>query len=341
MKENITKIVKPSGLDTLSERSLRRLTDRWTGSLHDMDTLLDESSAEQVTSRSTFEHIVGHWREAREVYHTADLSEVLGSESHLAEGVERVAVECADSVQSVAVAEILPQEVMLSGGEAAFSVGEWMPVLYDALVVGVMLCYVYCIYRYFDDIVALFQSVFQNKVVGNERSVERRRSDIFYGALGKLFMLGLFFVGIISALVLRRVDSTLSAEQLFYVPMLTAMSFVVVVLVQNMVLAVIGFITRSMAEVAALVRIRLIYFVLASLMVAPVLLVSQLGEAQSYQIWQNIGIIAAIIAFVLFVRESIGFFISKKVSILHWILYLCAVEILPFTLLWQGVVRLA
>lgn len=340
MLENIDNIVKPSGLDTLSERSLRRLTDRWTGSLHELDTLLDESSSEQVTSRSTFEHIVGGWREAREVYHTADFEQVLGAESHLAQGVESVAVECADSVGVVPV-EVSFREVLLAGGDSAFSVGEWMPLLYDVLVVGVMLCYVYCLYRYFDDIVALFQSVFQHKVVGNERSVERRRSDIFYGALGKLFMLGLFFVGIVSALVFRRVDSNLSAEQLFYLPMFTAMSFVLVVLVQNMVLAVMGFVTRSMAEVGALMRIRLIYFVLASLMVAPVLLVSQLGEAHSYQIWQNIGIIAAIIAFVLFVRESVGFFISKKVSILHWILYLCTVEILPFTLLWQGVVRLA
>ena len=50
--------------------------------------------------------------------------------------------------------------------------------------------------------------------------------------------------------------------------------------------------------------------------------------------------VAAIVALGLFFRESIKLFISKKVSILHWILYLCTVEILPFRLLWQAVIRL-
>jgi hypothetical protein len=70
------------------------------------------------------------------------------------------------------------------------------------------------------------------------------------------------------------------------------------------------------------------------------LLIAITGQGQTYDVWLEIGCVAAAIALILFVRESIGFFISKKVSILHWILYLCTVEILPFTLLWQAAVRL-
>ena len=88
-------------------------------------------------------------------------------------------------------------------------------------------------------------------------------------------------------------------------------------------------------------RIRLIYFVLATVMVAPIMLVAQMSMGDGHNVWQNLGFVATIMALVMFARESIGFFISKKVSILHWILYLCTVEILPLTLLWQGVVRLA
>ena len=341
MFENIQDTITPSGLDTLSERALRRLTDRWTGTLYDADTLLDARSATQATTSETFSKIVGEWREAREVYHPGSLADVMGESASLAEGVYTPAAEVADSLSSVDVAAIPVEEIFLSGYESASGVGEWMPLLYDVLIVGALIYYMYCLYRYFDDIMALFHSVFQSQVVANDRNVERRRSDIFYGALGKLFMMGMCFVGLLVALYVRRSGYALSAEQLFYLPFVTIAVYGLVMMVQYLLLNVVGFITHSFAEVAALIRIRLIYFVLASIMVAPIMLVGQMGEGASYLTWQNIAFGAAIIAFVMFVRESLGLFISKKVSILHWFLYLCTVEILPFTLLWQGVVRLA
>ena len=359
MFEHSKDIITPSGLDTLSERALRRLTDRWTGSLHDADSLLDARSLEQATSADTFSDIVGQWRKAREIYHDGSVEEVFGEASSLAEGanvavaeVEPLAASATDSLlnatDSLSVAatsvaepfdEIASEEIFLSSMERGL--GEWMPMLYDVLIIGALLYYIFCLYRYFDDIVALFHSVFQHQVVSTDRSGERRRSDIFYGALGKLFMMGLFFVGLLVALVTRRAESSLTMEQLFYMPFVAMAVFIVVICVQYVMLATMGFVTRSMNEVAQLMRIRLIYFVLAAVMVAPVLLVALMGSGGSYAVWQNVGFIAAIMAFGLFVRESVGFFISKKVSILHWILYLCTVEILPLTLLWQGVVRLA
>ena len=71
------------------------------------------------------------------------------------------------------------------------------------------------------------------------------------------------------------------------------------------------------------------------------MLIALIGYGAGYQIWMNVGLVAIAATLLLYAKESIELFISKKVSILHWILYLCAVEILPFTLLWQGVVRLA
>ena len=340
MLENLQDTITPSGLDTLSERALRRLTDRWTGTLHDADTLLDARSATQATSSETFSKIVGEWRSAREVYHQGSLADVMGERVSLAEGAYSPVAEVADSLQSGPVATIPVEEMFLAGHESAAGIGEWMPLLYDVLIVGALIYYMYCLYRYFDDIMALFHSVFQSQVVANDRNVERRRSDIFYGALGKLFMMGLCFIGLLGAMYVRRSGYGLSAEQLFYLPFVVIAVYGLVTIVQYLLLNVVGFVTHSFGEVAALIRIRLIYFVLASIMVAPIMLVAQMGEGGGFLIWQNVGFVAAIIAFIMFVRESVGLFISKKVSILHWFLYLCTVEILPFTLLWQGVVRL-
>ena len=339
MLENLKNIVKPSGLDTLSERSLRRLTDRWTGELHEVDTLLDARSATQVTSEDTFSAIVGQWRKAREIYHESSVEEIFGDGASFADGVLPVG-SGADSLAMSHRAAAPVEEMFLSASEPATSIGEWMPLLYNVMIVLVLLYYIYCHYRYFDDIIALFRSIFERQVVPHGRSEERRRSDIFYGALGKLFMMGLMFVGVLSSLAVRRMDGVLSSEQLFYLPFAVIGVFVLVVCVQYAMLAMMGFVTHSLGEVAALMRIRLIHFVLATVLVAPVMLVAQMNLDNNHVVWQNIGFVAAFLVFIMFVRESISFFISKKVSILHWILYLCTVEILPFTLLWQGVVRL-
>ena len=239
----------------------------------------------------------------------------------------------------LAQGEVAANEIIHSAAESGL--GEWTPLLYNMLIALTIIYYVFCIYRYFDDIRALFMSVFQRRVVSLERAEERRRSDIFYGSLGKLFVLGLAFVGVIASMVASRQAGLLTPSQLFYLPFVAMGAFVVVISVQYLMLLIVGAITQSVNEVMALMRIRLIYFVMAIVMVAPILLISQMGIGASYERWQNVGYIAALIAFVLFIRESIGFFISKKVSILHWILYLCAVEILPLTLLWQGVIRLS
>ena len=331
MVEQANDILQSSGLDTLSEVTLRRMTERWTGSLQPADTLLDASSQSHVASSSTFHNIVDKWRQAREVYHDSSVHSILGENTTYAEGVMPVAdVPVAESSTDI--------EVLLSATESG--IGEWMPLLYNVLIAIAVIYYMFCMYRYFDDVIVLFRSVFQRQVVMVDRAQERRRSDIFYGSLGKLFILGMVLVGILSAVALWRSDSGFEPSQLFYMPVVVVALFIVVVIAQYVVLLMVGFVTHSMYEVSALMRIRLIYFVMAVVMVAPALLISQMGDGESYLGWLKVGSMAALLVFVLFIRESVSFFISKKVSILHWILYLCAVEILPLSLLWQGVVRL-
>ena len=318
-----------SGLDTLSERALRRLTDRWTGELYSPDSV-EVISREQAATSDTFRSIVEGWQRARELYHDAAVDAIMGSDSHLAPDV--VPGEIVES------GETLSEQVLHS--EAWWSPAAWSAELYHFLVVVLFLYYIFCLYRYFDDVKALFSSVFRHDVVSSGRVAERRRSDIFYGSLGKLFMLGICFVGIIATGAAMHLNVGLSREVIFYAPFAGMLLFLIVILAQNLLLGIVGVVTHSMGEVASLLRIRLSYFVLATLLSAPLLLIAMIGQGPTYDVWLKIGCVAAAVAVILFVRESVGFFISKKVSILHWILYLCTVEILPLTLLWQAAVRL-
>lgn len=215
-------------------------------------------------------------------------------------------------------------------------------VVQNLLVAVVVFLYFFCLYRYFDDVRALFGSVFRRSVAPSERMLERRRSEIFYGFLGKLFLIGTCTLGVIASLW---ADRTVAWEAVgpyarVALPFAAMAAFVAVVAVQYAMLAVAGGITRSWPTMAVLLRIRLIYFVLATVIVLPPVLMWQMNGGAGGEVWLRVACLAAAVAVVMYVRESVTLFNSKKISILHWILYLCIVEIMPFTLLWQIVVRM-
>lgn len=230
----------------------------------------------------------------------------------------------------------------VTDGNAATLAGMVGDVVQNLLVAVVVFLYFFCLYRYFDDVRALFGSVFRRSVAPSERMLERRRSEIFYGFLGKLFLIGTCTLGAIASL---RADRTVAWEAVgpyarVALPFAAMAAFVAVVAVQYAMLAVAGGITRSWSMMAVLLRIRLIYFVLATVIVLPPVLMWQMNGGTGGEVWLRVACLAAAVAVVMYVRESVTLFNSKKISILHWILYLCIVEIMPFTLLWQIVVRM-
>lgn len=230
----------------------------------------------------------------------------------------------------------------VTDGNAATLAGMVGDVVQNLLVAVVVFLYFFCLYRYFDDVRALFGSVFRRSVAPSERMLERRRSEIFYGFLGKLFLIGTCTLGVIASLW---ADRTVAWEAVgpyasVALPFAAMAAFVAVVAVQYAMLAVAGGITRSWPTMAVLLRIRLIYFVLATVIVLPPVLMWQMNGGTGGEVWLRVACLAAAVAVVMYVRESVTLFNSKKISILHWILYLCIVEIMPFTLLWQIVVRM-
>ena len=230
----------------------------------------------------------------------------------------------------------------VTDGNAATLAGMAGDVVQNLLVAVVVFLYFFCLYRYFDDVRALFGSVFRRSVAPSERMLERRRSEIFYGFLGKLFLIGTCTLGAIASLW---ADRTVAWEAVgpyarVALPFAAMAAFVAVVAVQYAMLAVAGGITRSWPTMAVLLRIRLIYFVLATVIVLPPVLMWQMNGGTGGEVWLRVACLAAAVAVVMYVRESVTLFNSKKISILHWILYLCIVEIMPFTLLWQIVVRM-
>ena len=359
---NSSDSLRLTGLDTLSERALRRLVKPWTGELHSADTLGVES-VERVADQRDFDNIVEAWRKGREIYVDGSVEQVMGEGSSLSDVVAPIAeeVQSVDSLSVVsdgAFADSLADSLAMAGeraeqmryaeqllqGVASLADGMfWPQVLLNLFVFAVVIGYMFCIYRYFDDVVALFSSVFSRSVISADRVGERRRSDIFYGFLGKIFLLGAGFVGVMAMLWAVGEQSmrvSLTQSVMMSMPLIAIAVFLAIIVFQYVELILIGAVTRSLPEVFALMRLRLTYFVFFTVVSSPILLVSQMGAEQSNELWQGLGLIVSALVLMLYLRESLLFFISKKISILHWFLYLCTVEILPLTLLWQLVVRI-
>ena len=144
--------------------------------------------------------------------------------------------------------------------------------------------------------------------------LERRRSEIFYGFLGKLFLIGTCTLGAIASLW---ADRTVAWEAVgpyarVALPFAAMAAFVAVVAVQYAMLAVAGGITRSWSTMAVLLRIRLIYFVLATVIVLPPVLMWQMNGGTGGEVWLRVACLAAAVAVVMYVRESVTLFNSKK-----------------------------
>ena len=379
---NSSDSLRLTGLDTLSERALRRLVQPWTGELHSVDSLSQES-VQRVADESTLSHIVEMWRRSRDIYADADVDSVMGESSSLADAV----VQLSDEVPLSAVEEGLSTPANLAQGEELLapvqdtmaivhnsvaqagdamtnavesqaryaeqlldgmvSLAEgggmfWVNILLNIFVFAVLIGYMFCIYRYYEDVVALFSSVFSRSVISADRVGERRASEIFYGFLGKLFLLGAAFVGVLAMLLMvggGAMRLGLTYDVMMSIPLIAIAVFMAIIIFQYVELFVAGVVTRSLPEVFAIMRLRLTYFVFFTVVAAPIMLISQMSGAHGGGVWGSLALGASALSLMLYLRESLQFFIYKKISFLHWILYLCTVEILPLTLLWQLVVR--
>ena len=102
-----------------------------------------------------------------------------------------------------------------------------------------------------------------------------------------------------------------------------------VVLMQTIALWCIGQVTLTQSFVETLLYVKQFHFALASLSVLPFILLYALCPIGSGSGWLCgiVGLSAMII--LLFLREIHSLFVAKNISNLHWILYLCTIEIAP------------
>ncbi len=115
---------------------------------------------------------------------------------------------------------------------------------------------------------------------------------------------------------------------------LTAASLLAVYLYQIIVILTMRLLLSNSSFTKLLLHLKGISFSITALVLIPTILCYSLSQGVVQSVFSYIVIIQFIMAMLLFLFETFILFLSKKVSLLHTILYLCAVEIFPVTLIW-------
>lgn len=157
-------------------------------------------------------------------------------------------------------------------------------------------------------------------------------------AIGMLF-LGVFAVKYGDALMPRLLTDTLSHGAVLAMSLLATLACTAIVACQAALVRIAGAVTVSQPFVSQLMLLRRTYFALAVIFTSPALLLFALCPRGTGNVWFSVITIELAMTAFLYLKESLNLFISKKISILHWFLYLCIVEIFPVSLLWLSLVR--
>jgi len=223
------------------------------------------------------------------------------------------------------------------------------PLTNDALFQGFVLLlgttYILLIYNNIIDVRTLLNRVFRDHASHSE---ERRFDDPSSGRyvrfMHTMAVIGMLFIGVSVVKYGQPLIELLPFDSAPVVAVLASgltvsALFLLVAGYQWALLRAVGALTLTQPLIAQLRQLRTLYFSAVTVLAAPTLLLLALCPPHTGKLWFALIVIELSVTLFLYIKETLLLFLSKKVSILHWILYLCSVELFPVSLLWLLAVR--
>ena len=210
--------------------------------------------------------------------------------------------------------------------------------VFQGFVLLLAATYATLLYRNLGDVKTLLNRISRESASG-ERLSEEPGASGFSRFLNVSTAIGMLFMGIIvvkygDTLMPPELGKALSHGAVLALSLLATLAWFLIILFQSSAIRIAGAITLSQDFITQLALLRRTYFALAVLITSPPLLLFALCPRGTGGVWFICVAVELIITAVLYLKESLNLFISKKISILHWFLYLCTVEVFPISLLW-------
>ena len=222
----------------------------------------------------------------------------------------------------------------------AFDVSS-LGVGYQVAVAAVAIIIIFAMVRYAE----VFYHILFSAV---SRRAKRSDIHIFSSEIHNLeIVVGIIGVVTLSLLVMR--FTVLEATRSMLSPLLDFSSWGVwalsagamsaTILGEYALLKVVGRVSGATTLFHELWQIKMLHFSCATILVAPILLIVLLNDGWAVSVALYCSFAVCSITLFFFLKETFFLFRTQKVSIFHWILYLCALEILPLSLLVAPIAR--
>lgn len=210
--------------------------------------------------------------------------------------------------------------------------------VFQSFVLLLAATYAMLLYRNLGDVRTLLGRISRDTATG-ERLSEDPGGSGFSRFLNIATAIGMLFMGVVvvkygDSLMPRPVGEMLSHGAALILSLVATLACCAVVIYQMTAVHLAGAVTLSQPFIAQLVLLKRTYFSLAVIVTSPALLLFALCPRGTGGVWFCVVAIELAVAAILYLRETLHLFISKKISILHWFLYLCTVEVFPISLLW-------
>ena len=108
---------------------------------------------------------------------------------------------------------------------------------------------------------------------------------------------------------------------------------------EYLVLKAAGAVSERAVACHELLHLKLLHLSVGFAAIMPAGVMFLLGSDSAAEVCFWIMVAECIISLIIFVKETFLFFVAQKMSLLHWILYLCALEILPVSLMLAPLLR--
>jgi hypothetical protein len=211
---------------------------------------------------------------------------------------------------------------------------------FQSCVILLLITYVLLVYRFRSDIVQLFTN---RKAIADE-IITTGQGSIYGRFFSTTVGVGLLMVAIMvvkGADLAPALSSGVVAPQWIYAVAVPSvlMATIVITSLQVALLWVIGGVAMCSDVTSAVMRLRKICFAIFTICSAPTILLYALSEIGRSKAFLYLIVAELVTIFLVFLYETFVLFVSKKISVLHWILYLCAVELFPVSLIVLTAIR--
>ena len=214
-------------------------------------------------------------------------------------------------------------------------------VYYQIAVAVAAIVFTFIVVRY---ALALTHILFTS-ILGREKrtstqlyAAEIHNIEIVTSLLGVLLIaLGVVRCSIVD--YLQPIFSPLASLSSWKLAGITLSAIAGIILVERILLWIVGYITSRRDICNGIWQVKQLHFSCVILLTAPSLLIMLLSSGFVAEIAFYISVTISSISLFLFIKETFLLFRAQRVSIFHWFLYLCALEIFPLSLLLAPILR--